>query len=547
MCNGYKRHVGGFTLKISKIVNAMILDMEDNEPFLGTLILNGGVISDIVPQEDIVEDDSALDLEQQWITPGFIDTHSHPTGYGSTKLMVNCAASDILNITDLINKFNDNKDSLTNNGWLIGYGYNEKALAEQRHPNRFDLDQISQDTAIAIMHYSGHMATVNTKALQIMGIELTDDNPEGGYYERDSEGYVNGVLIELPAIVKLRAALPKATADSFAYSMNLAIDDYVKNGITNTSDLLIGGNGYTDYKGILTFLNAPQRIRTRWVITHELLEKHPEFKDVHAETLDRTFQQHSNRMSHLGGVKFFNDGSIQLQTASIRGTYLDGATPPAPLMSQSVMTEKFKHFQQLGFNIITHANGDYAAQSVIEAYKDTAMYKTNALRNRVEHLQTATRSDIQEMAEHHIGGSFFINHVYYFGDLHRDVFLGSDKANNLDPVKWAEDENMLFTLHTDAPVTPISPLESIQIAVDRKTKNGAILGAHQRLSRSSAYKKMTADAARLNHTEDYEGTIKVGHVADFVILNRNPLEEDVTLDNNLIEATICDGKLVYKK
>lgn len=175
------------------------------------------------------------------------------------------------------------------------------------------------------------------------------------------------------------------------------------------------------------------------------------------------------------------------------------------------------------------------------------MYKTNALRNRVEHLQTATRSDIQEMAEHHIGGSFFINHVYYFGDLHRDVFLGSDKANNLDPVKWAEDENMLFTLHTDAPVTPISPLESIQIAVDRKTKNGDILGAHQRLSRSSAYKKMTADAARLNHTEDYEGTIKVGHVADFVILNRNPLEEDVTLDNNLIEATICDGKLVYKK
>ncbi|MFQ3852968.1 hypothetical protein ABLV90_04680 [Staphylococcus sp. 2S1] len=78
-------------MKFSKIVNAMILDMEDNEPFLGTLILNDGVISDIVPQEDIVEDDSALDLEQQWITPGFIDTHSHPTGYGSTKLMVDCA------------------------------------------------------------------------------------------------------------------------------------------------------------------------------------------------------------------------------------------------------------------------------------------------------------------------------------------------------------------------------------------------------------------------------------------------------------------------
>ncbi|MFQ3854418.1 amidohydrolase family protein [Staphylococcus sp. 2S1] len=165
-----------------------------------------------------------------------------------------------------------------------------------------------------------------------------------------------------------------------------------------------------------------------------------------------------------------------------------------PLMTNNKLIETFKHFQKLGFNIVTHANGDFAAKAVIDAYKATGSYKRTPLLNRIEHLQTVTQCDIKEMVEHNIGGSFFINHVYYFGDLHRDVFLGEEKAQNLDPLRWAEDAHMTFTIHTDAPVTPISPLESIQIAVNRMTKNGKVLGENQRLTRSEAYKKMTIDA-----------------------------------------------------
>lgn len=534
-------------MQISKIINAMILDMDTNTPYLGTLIINNGIITDIITQNEKVKNPDAIDLNGQYIIPGFIDTHSHPTAYGMTKLMVNCADSNIKNMDDIIAIFKTQKEHLTHDGWLIGYGYNEKDLDEQRHPNRYDLDQISTDIAIAVMHYSGHMATANTKALELMGIGFTDDNPEGGYYERDNEGKVNGVLIEMPATEKLMSVLPEPTPEDIAHRMNLAVDDYVKSGITNTSDLLIGNKGETDYEGVLTFLKQPQRIRTRWMITHQLLEHHPKFQDVHADTIERDFQTYSNHMSHLGGVKFFNDGSIQLQTASIRGAYLDGIEPPKPLLKQHHMIEKFKHFQQLGYNIVTHANGDAAASAVIEAYKKTAEFKTNPLCNRIEHLQTISKSDIQEMVKHHIGGSFFINHVYYFGDLHRDVFLGNDKAENLNPVKWAEDSGMTFTLHTDAPVTPISPLESIQIAVDRKTKDGDTLGEHQRLTRDEAFKKMTADAAKLNHTEQSEGTIKAGKVADFVVLNQNPLDTHTTLNNSLIEMTICNGQVVYKK
>lgn len=532
-------------MKVTKIVNANVLDMIDNKPYVATLYLKDGYIDQIISQDSIVKDSEALDLECKWITPGFIDTHSHPTGYGKTKTMIDCSANKISNIDELIQLFKVEKNNLYKEGWVMGFGYNEKALEEQRHPNRFDLDQISEDIAICIMHYSGHMATVNTKALEYMGVSLDDPNPEGGYYERDENGKVNGVLIEMPATAKLQRVLPEAKPEDTIHTMNLAIDDYIKSGITNTSDLLIGSKGYEDYEGVLKFLASPQRIRTRWMLSHELLEQDKNFKNVHADEINGKLNNISNGMGHLGGVKCFSDGSIQLQTASIRNKYLDGSAAPEPLMDNNKLIETFKHFQKLGFNIVTHANGDLAAKAVIDAYKATASYKSTPLLNRIEHLQTVTQDDINEMANNNIGGSFFINHVYYFGDLHRDKFLGESKAQDLDPLRWAEDAHMTFTIHTDAPVTPISPLESIQIAVNRMTKNGNILGENQCLTRDEAYKKMTIDAARLNNTHAYEGSLKEGNVADFVILKENPLDTSVVLNDELIEMTICNGEIIY--
>ncbi|WP_301420912.1 amidohydrolase [Mammaliicoccus lentus] len=532
-------------MEISKIINANVLDMVDNKPYTATLYLKEGYIYKIITQDSIIKDNEALDLKGKWLTPGFIDTHSHPTAYGTTKTMVDCSASQVSNIDELVQKFKLEKNKLHKEGWLMGFGYNEKALEEQRHPNRFDLDQISEEIAICIMHYSGHMATVNTKALEYMGVNLNDSDPEGGYYGRDEHGKVNGVLIEIPAIAKLQRVLPEAKPEDTIYTMNLAVDDYIKSGITNTSDLLIGSRGYIDYEGVLKFLESPQRIRTRWMLSHELLEQSPNLKNVQADEIETTLNNISNGMAHLGGVKCFSDGSIQLQTASIRNKYLDGSVAPKPLMNNNKLIDTFKHFQKLGFNIVTHANGDFAAKAVIDAYKATATYKNTPLLNRIEHLQTVTQQDIKEMVDHNIGGSFFINHVYYFGDLHRDVLLGEDKAQNLNPLRWAEDARMTFTIHTDAPVTPISPLESIQIAVNRNTKQGKILGKGQRLTRSEAYKKMTVDAAKLNNTDAYEGSIKQGNVADFVILNQNPLDNEVVLNDDLIEMTICNGQIVH--
>src|SRR5699024_3694339 len=110
--------------------------------------------------------------------------------------------------------------------------------------------------------------------------------------------------------------------------------------------------------------------------------------------------------------------------ASIRGEYHDGTPSDDLQLEQAALEKLFAHFQELGYPLITHANGDFAARTVIEAYKNTEGSKTTEVMNRVEHLQTVNRDDIKEMVDHGIGGSFFINHIYPFGGLRGSTSYG---------------------------------------------------------------------------------------------------------------------------
>ncbi|MFD1068019.1 amidohydrolase [Oceanobacillus locisalsi] len=533
-------------MNVNKIINAYVLDVLKDNVYLATVELSEGRISKIREQNQMVVDTDALDVKGKWLSPGFIDTHSHLIMYSSFRKQLNCSPEKVSSIRDIIEKFKEYKEDVTVDGWLRGYGYNEFELTERRHPNRFDLDQISTDLPIYIQQSSAHMGAVNTKALEIMGVGLYDPDPKGGRYERDENGRVNGVLFEFPALEKVKAVLPKVEADVLAEDIEAGVKDYNAKGITNTTEMGVGiYSGMDDYEAVLQFLKSPQKIRTRWAIAYQLLLHEPKLQDIHADMLKEKFASLSGGYSTLAGAKFFSDGSIQLHTAAIRGDYYDGEPSDDLQLEKEELEELYHHFQQLGYSLITHANGDKAARTVIEAYKAASGTKTNSLMNRIEHLQTVNKADINEMTKHHIGGSFFTNHIYYFGDIHKKYFLGPERVQNLDPVRWAEDKGMTFTIHSDCPVTDISPLDSIRIAVERKTRQGELLGEHQKLTRIEAYRKMTIDAATLNGAELEEGSIDEGKFADFVILKQNPLDETTALTDDLVEMTIVSGEVVY--
>src|SRR5690625_6718251 len=137
-------------------------------------------------------------------------------------------------------------------------------------------------------------------------------------------------------------------------------------------------------------------------------------------------------------------------------------------------------------------------------------------------MQTATQDDIKRMATLGVAGSFFINHVYYWGERHRNIFLGPERAKRISPLADAIQNNVLFTVHSDCPVTPISPLFSVWAAVNRLTSKGNVLGAEQKIDVISALKAMTTYGAKLNFDEEKSGSIEIGKLADFTILEANP-------------------------
>ncbi|WP_339316517.1 amidohydrolase family protein [Paenibacillus sp. FSL R10-2734] len=167
-------------------------------------------------------------------------------------------------------------------------------------------------------------------------------------------------------------------------------------------------------------------------------------------------------------------------------------------------------------------------------------------RHRIEHVQTATTEDLIRMHELGVAGSFFINHVYYWGDRHEQIFLGPERGRRINPLAEAAAHNVLFTLHSDDPVTPVSPLFSVWVAVNRLTSNGKILGPEQRIDVVTALRAMTSYGAKLIFEEDDVGTIELGKRADFAILAEDPTTTDpLNLKDISIVGTLIDGQIVY--
>lgn len=244
----------------------------------------------------------------------------------------------------------------------------------------------------------------------------------------------------------------------------------------------------------------------------------------------------------------FQDGSIQGLTGALREPYYQNPDVTGDLIhKQEDFQEEVLDLHSRGFRVTTHGNGDRAIGSILDAYEYALENVPNDdHRHRIEHVQTGTPEDIEKMERLGVAGSFFINHVYYWGDRHEQIFLGPDRARRISPLKDAVDHNLLFTVHSDCPITPISPLFSVWAAVNRITREGKILGPEQRIDVVTALKSMTLYGAELIFQGDRLGSIEVGKLADFAVLEEDPTTIDPEKIKDItIKSTFIDGKAVY--
>ncbi|WP_372025090.1 amidohydrolase [Rhodococcus sp. NyZ502] len=478
---------------------------------------------------------SVVDLAGAVVVPGFIETHLHPMMWGLMLSGVDATTNTCPTIEKLITALAA-RAAITPVGEPIeAWGFDDSLVAEDRGLTAVDLDKASTDHPILVRHLSAHGIYVNSVALEKAGIDATTVDPEGGVIVRDSDGVPTGELCEVPAMSLVHGLVPDMNPDASKIAMLRAQEVMASVGVTSFHDMYVTAEMYEAYRQLDA--DGDLRLRARLYLGHGVHDQLGELADP-------------TERVRVGGVKLISDGSIQLHTAALTAPYHDlggchcgGMAIPAGALGALV-----EEHHAVGRQVAIHTNGDQAIDFALDAIAAArTAHPDIEVSHRLEHVQTLREDQIARMVELGVVASIFVNHVYYWGDRHRDRFLGPGRGERISPVASVVAAGLAYALHCDCPVTPVNPLFTMNTAVHRVTREGHVLGAEQRVSASEALAGYTSAAARLTGESSDKGRIAVGLLADFVVLDGDPLRSESTDLNELsVLRTVVGGETVFE-
>jgi predicted amidohydrolase YtcJ len=493
-----------------------------------------------------------IDLAGKTLLPGFIDSHSHLLSYAESLLQANLSPPPVGKVTSIAGILEELKQlqaklQLSDRQWLVGSGYDQDFLAEKRHPTAEDLDVLFPAQPVVLVHASGHMLVANSAALKAAGIDAkTVDPPGGTILRRPGTSEPEGLVQEMAMSAFLPLLNAPRPVDVDLELIQRAVQHYASYGVTTAAEHLLLPEKFTllesaARQGRLTidmvaapiYLMAPQLVGSGKV----------------------AWGQYQGRLKY-GGLKVSVDGSPQGKTAFLTKPYLTpvpGCSEDCrgfPNINQEALNQLLELSYKNRIQLFAHCNGDAAIDMLITAHRHAAAtLNVDALSQRtvVIHSQITRPDQLATYRELGLLPSFFTNHVFYWGDVHREN-LGVERASFISPLHSALQQGIIASNHTDSTVTPIDPLALLWSAVARTTRSGQILGAAERVSVYDGLRAMTSNAAYQYFEEASKGTLEPGKRADLVILDRNPLAVEPTeLREIRVVETIKDGESVYRR
>ena len=525
------------------IDNADILTLDPARPRAGSV----GVIG-----EQIVAVAERIDLDGRFVVPGFNDAHNHMQAFGATLNEVPLHAGAVRSIEELVAAIGTRAETLPAGAWVVGAGYDHNKLAERRHPTCHELDRVSADHPVVLNHTSGHFATLNSAAMRLARIGEVDV-PEGGIVAVDEDGRPTGLLEEQAQQLVRTLLHPRSVADMVG-NLGAASDRYLSEGITSCQEAGVGGIlGTAEPMELAAYQRArrERRLRVRVTMMASVDALHG---GDHHEDDDEPFALDLGMHSgfgedwlRFGPTKIFADGSLMGRTAAM---FDDFEGEPGNngyfQMPEERLHRLIRAAHRSGWQVATHAIGDRAVASVLDAYERALAESPRPdHRHRIEHCGVCRPTDVARIARLGVIPVPQARFISEIGDGMLDA-IGPDRAPHCYRQRSFLDAGIPLPGSSDRPVVQGAPLLGIHDLVNQTTASGRPFNRHEALTVEEAIRAYTVGSAVAAFDEDRKGTIEVGRLADLVVLDRDltTIDPDGIAEAEVL-ATVVGGRFEH--
>jgi predicted amidohydrolase YtcJ len=520
------------------IVTGKLLTMDPRLPEAKAMAIRGGFILAVGDATHVQQwagpNTRRIDAVGATVTPGFIDSHSHPLIF-SESTGVNVEFSRISEVQAALKR----KAAATPpDHWVVGIMYDDTKFVENRPLNRIDIDAVVPDRPVIVRHRGGHTAVVNSRAFELAGITMGTRDPTGGTFYRESGAFTGKIAERAIEPFQKAGIWPVDDRETRKQNVALISKRMAAAGLTSTTDALGDRDKFVAYQ------DARESGQMYFRVSFMPAGGGTVYQGLKAAGVRSGF---GDDMLRIGAVKFLADGSASERTMHMSKPYRGRPDDYGILrMDQSQIDEAVQDAVASGFRVGIHANGDVAIDMTLNAYERVLKdWKGPNPRFRIEHCSLVNPALIARIKAAGVIPTPFYTYAYYHGEKWAEY--GEVTMNWMFAHRSFLDAGIPVGPASDFTPGPFEPLMAIQSMVTRKDKTGRIWGPKQRISVDEALRICTMNGAYASFEENLKGSLTAGKLADFVILEHDP--HDVDADRIMeirVLRTVMGGGTTYE-
>lgn len=539
--------------------NVHTVDAEDN--IYEAAAVSGNKIAAVGSNDEIMamktDKTVLIDLKGRSLIPGINDAHNHAWETGL--MLEGIVLFGIDSMKMLQEKIIERINEVPEGTWIQGGSWIESQFEENRAPNRYDLDAASPHNAVVLERIFG-ACSVNSKALELAGINKDTVDPPKGHIEKDENEEPTGVL-HGNAVLLVRKVMPGPFgSDDFGAgegepsipvlekSIALAIKEYNKYGITSITEPGVSSGVCKAYHDLLkkNELRCRINLMPNW---HGFTLQQNE-KELDQLLNDYDFSSgYGNDWIRYSSLKMAIDGGLTSMTALKSWNYKgEDSLREFPLrLDITKLDEYIKSAHDSGWDIGIHVMGDVAIDKAVDAIYKAVKANPRKHQHSIIHAYYPSEETLKKMSEVGIMVAAQASFIYVEADGY-DSLLPRDKQTSFTPLKTYKDNGIVVSLTTDMPCSNLNPFINMYAAVTRKGSRGYSLGDEEKINKTEALRMMTYNGAVLNGEENFKGSIEADKLADLVIIDRNLSQvPDEEIKNIKVDFTMLDGKIIYQR